>query len=214
MNTKTMSVTRALAELKRIDDRIQRATGAGIFVTVSVGKDAQMKVNDMAGMSVDQAKAKIQSSFDTVNSLFKERAALKAAIVKSNAVTTVKIGLIEVTVAEAIEMKRSIDSKRTLLNVMRLQQTRAQGVVSQLNAKLEQDIDSNLKTIYGSDKSKVDVNSYDLIAKPQKALKEAALIDPVNIVDKITALEEEISLVDTELDFTLSEVNAKTNITF
>lgn len=210
----TMSVTRALAELKRIDDRISRATGAGIFVTVSVGKDAQMKVNDTAGMSVDQAKAKIQSSFDTVNSLFKERATIKAAIVKSNAVTTVKIGLIEVTVAEAIEMKRSIDSKRTLLNVMRLQQTRAQGVVSQLNAKLEQDIDSNLKTIYGSDKSKVDASSYDLIAKPQKAAKEAALIDPVNVVEKIAALEEEISLVDTELDFTLSEVNAKTEITF
>lgn len=210
----TMSVTRALAELKRIDDRIARAAGAGMFVTVSVGKDAQMKVNDTAGLSVDQAKAKIQSSFDTVNSLFKERAALKAAIVKSNAATTVKIGPLEVTVAEAIEMKRSIDSKRNLLNVMRLQQTRAQGVVAQLNAKLEQDIDSNLKTIYGSDKSKVDAGSYDLIAKPQKAMKEAALIDPVNIVEKIAALEEEISLVDTELDFTLSEVNAKTNITF
>ena len=210
----TMSVTRALAELKRIDDRIQRASMSGVFVTVSVGKDTQMKVNDTAGMSVDQAKAKIQSSFDTVNALFKERAALKAAIVKSNAVTTVKIGLIEVTVAEAIEMKRSIESKRQLLQVMRLQQTRAQGTVSQLNAKLEQDIDSNLKTIYGSDKSKVDASSYDLIAKPQKAMKEAALIDPVNIVEKIAALEEEISLVDTELDFTLSEVNAKTNISF
>lgn len=210
----TMSVTRALAELKRLDDRIARATSAGMFVTVSVGKDAQMKVNDTAGLSVDQAKAKIQSSFDTVNSLFKERAAIKAAIVKSNAVTTVKIGSIEVTVAEAIEMKRSIDSKRNLLNVMRLQQTRAQGLVSQLNAKLEQDIDSNLKTIYGSDKSKVDAGSYDLIAKPQKAMKEAALIDPVNIVEKIAALEEEISLVDTELDFTLSEVNAKTTISF
>jgi len=214
MKMNTMSVTRALAELKRLDDRIARATSAGMFVTVSVGKDAQMKVNDTAGLSVDQAKAKIQSSFDTVNSLFKERAAIKAAIVKSNAVTTVKIGSIEVTVAEAIEMKRSIDSKRNLLNVMRLQQTRAQGLVSQLNAKLEQDIDSNLKTIYGSDKSKVDAGSYDLIAKPQKAMKEAALIDPVNIVEKIAALEEEISLVDTELDFTLSEVNAKTTISF
>lgn len=207
-----MTVTRALAELKRLDDRIARAISDGVFVNVAVGKEANQKVNGASGVSVDQAKSQIQSSFDTLDSLFKARSAIKAAVVKSNATTTVKLGNVEVTVAEAIELKRSIENKRTLLNVLRRAQTMAQNTVATLNAKLEQDIDSNLKTIYGSEKSKVDSGSFDLIAKPQKALKEASLIDPVDIVAKIKALEEEISLVDTELDFTLSEINAKTEI--
>jgi Mg2+ and Co2+ transporter CorA len=210
----TMSVTRALAELKRLDDRISKATSDGTFVGVSVGKEAQQKVYNVSGTSVDQLKSKIQSSFDLLESLFKQRAAIKAAVVKSNATTTVKLGAVEVTVAEAIEMKRSVESKRNVLRNLQRQQTLAQSNVAQLNAKLEQDIDSNLKTIYGSDKSKVDASSYELIAKPQKALKEASLIDPVDIVAKIASMEEEISLVDTELDFTLSEVNAKTEISF
>lgn len=208
----TMSITRALAELKRLDDRISKAIAGSAFVSVSVGLDTQMKVHGSTGTTVAQAKTMIQSAFDTVDSLLKQRAAIKAKIVKSNAVTMVKIGAIECTIAEAIEMKKSVELKRNLVNMMKRQQTQSQSAVAQLNAQLEAAIDSNLKTIYGSDKAKVDSASFDLVAKPQKAAKEAALIDPMNIVDRITKLEEEISLVDTELDFTLSEVNAKTTI--
>jgi hypothetical protein len=50
------------------------------------------------------------------------------------------------------------------------------------------------------------------VAKPQRNLKEAALLDPMKIADKIKALEDEISLIKTELDYALSEVNAKTEI--
>lgn len=207
-----MSVTRALAELKRLDDRINRAVGSSAFVAVSVGTGTQMKVHGASGLSVDQAKAQIQSAYDTIGSLFTQRAIIKAALVKSNASTFVQLGAISYSVAEAIELKKSIENKRNLLRVMKHQQAKVQGEVAQLNAQLEAAIDSNLKTVYGSDKSKVDKDSYDLIAKPQKNLKEAALIDPMDVVAKIAALEEEVSLVDTELDFTLSEANAKTEI--
>lgn len=53
---------------------------------------------------------------------------------------------------------------------------------------------------------------FEAIAKPQREQKEASLIDPIKINDLIKSLEEEISLVETELDFTLSESNAKTEI--
>lgn len=210
----TMSVTRALAELKRIDDRIARATNDGVFVAVSVGTGSNMKVNGATGTSVEQIKSRIQSSFDTIADLFKTRSAIKAALVKSNATTMVKVGVIECTVAEAIEMKRSVASKVNLVAQMKRQQHSAQSVIATLNAKLEADIDSNLKTVYGSDKGKVDPATFDAISKPQKALKEAALIDPVDIVVEIGSFEEEISLIETELDYTLSSSNAMTNIQF
>lgn len=212
MTATTMSVTRALAELKRLDDRITRAVSGSTFVGVSIGTGNQTKVHNQ-NLTIEQLTSGIQSSFDSVTSLFKQRAAIKAAIVKSNASVLVNLGGKSMTVAEAIELKRSIDTKRTLLNVLQRQQTSANQVIATLNAAVEAAIDSNLKTVYGSDKSKVDKETYDLIAKPQKAAKEAALVDPLNLVEKIKAIEEEISLVDTELDFTLSEINAKTDIT-
>jgi len=208
----TMSVTRALAELKRLDDRINRAVSQGIYVGVSVGTGSQIKVHN-SNQNLEQTNSAIQSSYDSVTNLFKQRAAIKAAIVKSNATVTVNLGGRILTVAEAIELKQSIATKRSFLSVLQRQQTAANTSVATLNAQVEAAIDSNLKTVYGSDKSKVDKETYDLIAKPQKAAKEAALVDPLNLSEKIKAIEEEISLVDTELDFTLSEVNAKTDIT-
>lgn len=207
----TMSITRALSELKRIDDRIQRASREGVFVAVTTGKNTSQKVFEVS-MTVDAAKAKIQSSFDATSALFDNRAKLKAGIVKSNAMTLVKILGKEVTVAEAIEMKSSVVNKKLLLQVLQQQYAKCNNTVSLLNAKLDEAIESNLKTIYGTDKSKADPAAYEAIAKPQREQKEAALLDPKDILKKITDLTEEISVVETELDFTLSESNARTSI--
>jgi len=207
----TMSVTRALAEIKRLDDRIQRGAQESVFVVVLTGKNASQKVFEVS-TPVDVAKAKIQSSYDTMAAMFEKRAALKSAVVLSNAMTTVQILGKEVSVAEAIEMKSSVQNKQALLQVMKQQYAKCNNAVSMLNAKLDEAIESNLKTIYGSDKSKADPSAYESIAKPQREQKEASLLDPVDIVSKIAALTEEISVITTELDFTLSESNARTTI--
>ena len=140
------------------------------------------------------------------------RAAIKAAIVKSNAVTTVTVSGRVITVAEAIELKRSIETKRQLLRTLQSQYASCNNAISTLNAAVDATIEANLKTVYGAESKKVDATIYDSIAKPQKAIKEAALIDPQNIVEKIKALEEEISVVDSELDYTLSEINSRTDV--
>jgi ribosomal protein L17 len=208
----TMEVSRALAELKRLDDKITRAISSSTFVGVQVGLNDKAQVHNAKGTTVDQLKATIQGAYDSVTELFNQRSKIKAAIVKSNAVTLVKVGAVEMTVAEAIELKRSIENKRNLLNIMKKQSASAQQVIAQLDATLEAAIDSNLKTLYGSDKTKQDKDAYDFVAKPQRDTKAPSLIDPIKLVDKIALVEEEVSLVDTELDFTLSISNAKTLI--
>jgi hypothetical protein len=113
------------------------------------------------------------------------------------------------TVAEAIELKKSIGFKRNMLDAYRRQVVQANALVTKQNAALEAQIETNLATIYvpalGSRRS-------GLLAKSQREQKEASLIDPIKINDVIKSLEDEISLVETELDFTLSESNAKTEI--
>lgn len=205
-----MSVTRALAELKRLDDRLNRmTTDQSIFVSVAVGQGDKQKVLGVSD-TVQNVVSQIQSNRDRVNSMIEMRAKIKAAVVASNAATKVKLGAREMTVAEAIELKKSIDVKRNMLNAYRRQVIQANALVTKQNAALESQIETNLATIYGNEKGKVDASMFEAIAKPQREQKEASLIDPIKINDVIKSLEDEISLVETELDFTLSTSNAKT----
>ena len=207
-----MSVTRALAELKRLDDRLNRmTTDQSIFVSVAVGQGDKQKVLGVSD-TVQNVVSQIQSNRDRVNSMIEMRAKIKAAVVASNAATKVKLGSREMTVAEAIELKKSIDVKRNMLATYRRQVIQANALVAKQNAALEAQIETNLATIYGNEKGKVDASMFEAIAKPQREQKEASLIDPIKINDVIKSLEDEISLVETELDFTLSESNAKTDI--
>jgi hypothetical protein len=206
----TMNITRALAEIKRLDDRITRALSAQ-FVGVTIGQNTKMKMSD-GNKTPAQAQAEIQSAADSLQAMFAQRAAIKAKVVASNAVTTVQLGSEVLTVAEAIERKKSIEFKRKYVATLQAQLNRANIVVKTQNDKLEAVIETNLATIYGNDKGKVEAGMYEAIAKPQRETKEAALLDPLNVVDLVAKLQEEVSLCDTELDYLLSTSNAMTVI--
>jgi hypothetical protein len=205
-----MSITRALAEIKRLDDRIEKAI-ASEFVNVAVGRNENKRSTNRSE-TLQDTQSKIQSNRDTLTSMFDKRAKIKAAVVQSNAVTKITLGKEELSVAEAIEKKKSIDLKRRLSVTLKQQLNRANELVKNLNEKLDQTIETNLATIYGNDKGKADASMYNAIAEPQKNQKEASLIDPIKIQKWIEELDEEISITDTELDFILSESNAKTEI--
>lgn len=84
--------------------------------------------------------------------------------------------------------------------------------VQRSNQQLDTQIDTLLTTVYGADKSKINDESYALVANPQKDNKEAAMLDPICIAQRIKDLSDEISSIKTELDFVLSESNARTEI--
>lgn len=205
-----MSITRALAEIKRLDDRLARLSTNSEFVSVTVGKGDKQKV--FSSGEVDKTRRKIQSDMDTINAALVSRAKIKCAIVQSNALTSVTVNGTSYTVAEAIELKKSIDLKRSLVIMMKQQLTAAKLKVENANQRMDEQIEANLATIYGNDKAKVESSMFEAVAKPQREQKEAALLDPLNLGELIEKIEEEISVIDTELDFILSEVNAKTEI--
>lgn len=206
-----MSVTRALAEIKRLDDRIQRAVTQGEYVAVLVGKNQQAKMHS-GNRSPEQVKAEIQGSFDQVQQLMDNREKLKSAVVMSNATTKVQLSNRELTVAEAIELKRSVVNKETFLNSLRLKYTQANALVDKLNTQLDNSIQAALLTVYGNEKGRVDQTMVEAIAKPRRDREESSLFDPCDILKKIRLLEDEVSEINTELDFILSESNARTEI--
>lgn len=209
--TKTISITRALVELTRLGDRINQAISQGTFVSRVQGKGSLRKVVN-SNKTVEEVTKDIQSSFDKVESLIKNRAALKAAIVLSNANTKVTVAGSEMTVAEAIELKSSVQYRESFLYKIRQDYASLQSAVERDNTKLEEVIQALLTTAYGADKTKIQAETVSAIAEPQRNSKESALLDPVDAAKKIEALTEEVQQIKSELDFVLSESNARTEI--
>jgi hypothetical protein len=181
----------------------------GTWVGIQVGRGANATV---AGSNVEATSKTIVSSWDQFQSLLKNRQELKRKIVQSNAVTQLTVSGVQMSVAETIELKKSIESKRQLVNIMSQRYTQAINLVNAANTKLESTIETMVSQVLGTDKNKVSQADIDTVASAQKAQKEQALIDPLEIVTKINTMKDEISVVDTELDFLLSESNARTEI--
>ena len=102
MNKEKMTIHRALAELKTIDSRIEKAISETRFCRSN--KHSNEKIN---GKSIDDYIAETKSAYESINDLIRRRNAMKRAVVLSNAITNVTVGDEVMTVAEAIEAFKS-----------------------------------------------------------------------------------------------------------
>lgn len=204
-----ITVTRGLAELKTLDSRINNAIAQGTYVSVVRGKK-EVPLN--AAVSKDDLEKTIQSSFQTVGDLIKRRDLIKRAIIVANSKTEVSISGEKMTVAEAIERKTSIKYTQNFINTLQSQYNRESQAANTQNARVEADVEKRVMAAYGNDKGKVSEDQYRLISEAVKGESEAKLLDPKKIVEQIAALRREYEDFVTEVDFVLSESNARTEI--
>lgn len=206
-----ISVTRALSELKKTGDQLGRLSASAVYVSATVGRGDRQRT--LSGIRTPEAERReIQGNFDQFNAVFQRRRAIKSALVKSNATTMVTIAGETMSVAEAIEMKRTMEFRRQQVNYMKNQLNLANAQINAHNLTLNQEIEANLSSIYGSEKNRLDQSIYQSVAGPKLEAREAAVLDPLNISERIKELEKVIEIYDTELDFTLSESNARTEV--
>jgi hypothetical protein len=205
-----ISVTRALTEIKHLQDKINRASQEK-FLACTKGKDSFAVVQG-SNKSIAETTSEIQSNWQSVKDLIARRAALKSAVSASNAVTKVKVLDKEITVAQAIEEKSSVQFKQTLLNTLRSQFLQVKGAVEAHNNRLYEEIDTAVQVAYGNDKGKVDSEQYDAVAKPRLQRHSFDMLDPIKIESKIKELQVEIENFNCEIDFVLSESNSSTFI--
>lgn len=201
----TISVTRALAELKTLDDRIQKAAGNGYIILTVGGKVVGTQ------RSKEEVEKSIKESYQSFNDLVSRRNKLKSAIVKSNAQTSVLIGGKEFTVAEAIERKNSINLEQLLVNSLVNQYRQAASQVEKTNLDANNRLNQMVEVNLGKDR-KTSEEDYDAIAKPFMAKNEAKLVDPLQLETLVVSLQKEIDDFKLNVDFALSESNALTQI--
>lgn len=208
--SETMTVHKALAELKILDGRIQKAIDNSIYCVAN--KHSNDKVN---GVSIEEFKKTIQGCYDKATDLIKRQEAIKKAVTLSNAVTKVKVVDEEYTVAEAIWMRnQGIEFKRRLMFAMQNQYNKSQMVIKKENGKdLEDRADKYVEALYGTKEGKNSAENAEKTRQEFIANNSYELLDPINVLDKIGELEQKISEFMAEVDAELSKSNALTEIT-
>lgn len=215
MNREQMTVHKALAELKTIDDRIVKAMSEVPYVLAV--KHSAEKIN---GVTISSFKDKMKSGYQKVNDLISRRDAMKRAVVLSNATTKVTVGGVEYTVAEAIEMKNhGVEFKKALLNTMNHAYKSAQNELNRngdeaLEKKAEQYILSMIAAQPKDSKMTVDSDAMKMMRKNYIENNKYDLIDPLDVASVMEKLEKEINEFETEVDAALSVSNALTVIEF
>lgn len=208
MTTETMTVHKALAELKVLNDRIDKSMKEGIYC--SCKKKSAKKID---GVPLDEAIKNIQGSYDKVIDLINRRKAIKKAVTNSNATTLVDICGSTYTVAEAIEMKNTgVSYEQDLMKILVLHYKTAQRNIESKNGEsLENKADLYVTSLYGdSDGSNAEQAEKTRLEYIENNSYE--FVDPIHILDKIEELEKRTSEFLSEVDAALSVSNAITSI--
>lgn len=211
MTKENMTVHKALAELKVINDRINKAITSGTYVVAN--KHSNQKIH---GMTIDEFKTQIQADFQKVSDLIARRNAIKRAVVASNAVTKVKVGDTEYTVAEAIEMKNhGMEFKEYFMRAISIQYVRAKNELDlnsgdPLEKRAEQYVLSVIQAQPKDSKMAVDSDAMKNLRAQYIKDNQYDIIDPIGVKNVIDGLDTEVSEFLTEVDAALSVSNAIT----
>lgn len=215
MTTEKMTVHKALAELKTMDDRIMKSIRDNTYVLAV--KHSAEKID---GMTVANFKEKMRSGYQKTTDLIARRDAMKRAVVLSNATTKVKVGENEYTVAEAIEMKNhGMEFRSALLRQMNSAYVTAQNELNRnsgetLEKKAEQYVLAVIAAQPKDSKMSVDSEAMKALRKTYIENNTYDLIDPLDVAKIMETLDAEINEFNAEVDAALSVSNALTVIEF
>lgn len=194
-----MSITRALVELKSIEERLNTLKSTK-FITVAY-YDRPVRAS-----FAEEAK----QAFQNITELLAYRSAMKSAIVVSNARTVVKVGSREYAVAEAIERKNGIALEKKMLAELSSQLQRATKEKDDFNAKVAAESERLVLALAGSDKR--ETSNYSQVQADYEARKKATLVDPLLLAERIAKLEADLTLFENNVNIALAESNSKTLI--
>ena len=205
-----MTVHKALAELKTLDDRINSEITGSVFVRAN--RHNNMKI---FGKTIPDFMADTESSYQSVKALINRRNAMKRAVVLSNAITKVNIGGVEYTVAEAIEMNNhGMENLVELRNCLREQYSSVKRMVESENGdKLVKACENYIQATFGT-KEKINNPDIEMAQKVYMTNNTYDIVTGLDIEEVIKELTDRNDTFKAEVDSALSVSNALTVIEF
>jgi len=184
-----ITLTQALAEVKLLDKRIKDSINKAKFCESIEGNKT------LLGSSKENAVVSIESNYRSICDLIKRRSLIKARLNLANATTKVIFKNKELTIAELIDEKKTVEYKQFLLSKFRTNLYETQNQTQAYNQEKLQ--------IQASSGKELDLSK----------LVTATVLDPLKLETKlILDLEQEVYEFSRDVDVVLSTINATTKI--
>ncbi len=197
-----LTVTRALAELTTIKNRVEKLTNNTTFIGTRT-----------TGQSWKDFQPEAKANWQAINDLQNRYNNIKFAIIRSNATTRVQIlNMGSLTVAEVIVMKECMAQKKTLLQSLRQQRERTTRNVEQHEREVQKQLDRLLEGLCKGHDGNKDQKQITDVSETYRKNNRCEVIDPINLDKEIDSLDRAIDSFNGEVDFVLSESNALTKI--
>ncbi len=211
--TNAISLTRALAEIKALDAVLINQAGNTMFIGLTKGKD-RVPTNGVHKTSKELSEF-IKAQNQSLDAKFARRLKLKAAVQKANVETFLIVNGETISISQAIDLKATLNFRQQRLQAMKRGLALASKAVIDSTDKINRDVEANIERVSSGDKSKSSDNKVliDTIRQQLVDQNQIDLVDPLNLQSLIDTEVASIQNLETELDFSLSEVNAKTEIT-
>lgn len=202
-----ISITRALTELKTILKRIESKVGNTAFVGLFRGEESKLA----NGAEKTQFSVQVLAEYKSIEDLSNRWLKLKTAIAASNVETKVTLCGEEMTVEKCIAYKKLIDINSQLLASLRSQLLQAERSTESINKKVEEQIENILRsnTTLAGNKNNTEVDAF---IKSYRKVNDVSIFDPINVRKEIAVISEKMDKITSEIDFVLSESNARTTI--
>jgi len=201
-----ISLTRLLNEIKLANKKIDKKISENIayFDVLSNGKLKEYK-------SLEEMKNTVDAHLQSIKDLIKLRDKYKAALIKANNTTKLKINDVEMTIAEAIAKKDTITQELTLINGISGQLAAIKNRVERLEMENEEKLDEIIRASIGKER-KTDPKEIEEISNVFRKNNKVSLADPSGVEDFITKEAEKLENFINTIDFSLSEINARTEV--
>lgn len=200
----SISIARALVELKTLDSRINKLTTETQWIITKTK-------NKNSNYTEDEFKKTTLAEFQSLNDLIARRDRVKNAIMQSNSVVKVELGGNTMSVAQAIEYKKTIGYKKSLLAILKRQRQNTTIEFETHKQRVQNKIDENIKVICGKD-SKPDENVIKSVSDGISKGDPIEIYDPIGLDKVIKDMEQMIEDFTANVDYVLSESNALTTI--
>lgn len=209
-----ITITRAITELKMLNNRISKESREGMYFGVQVGNNL---VYPSRSIKPEDFKEQVKESVQSIEDLIKRATIIKFAIDKSNFETKVKIGGKEYSITEVLAMKTLIKNKQAYYTCLQSSFSRATEVMENKERENSSAIDNLVnQEINAAGKSSTSKDDKESILKRYTEMIEStravSLLDPQNCQKKLKDFKEELELFEKEVDYTLSESNSTTFI--
>lgn len=209
MTNETMTITKALSELKLLDKRITDDIFNAKFCAAN--KHFQRTLD---GKPVETAKKEMQSAYDKITALINRRNAIKKALTLANATTNVIVGDQTMTVAEAIYFKtQGINNDKLLIKVMSEQYDKVLTVLSQNNGdKLARECEQYITNTFGAKETRTDTDEIEKVRQSYIENNTYDIVEGIDTKRTIEALKDRIDRFEAEVDAAITVANATTEI--